>query len=106
DWSSDVCSSDLETEPRMIFDEFTIKTLIRPVADFPSPGVVFRDITPMLQSPKALRMVVDSLVQRYVESDFSHIGALDARGFIIGSVLAYELNKPLILFRKRGKLPA
>ena len=50
--------------------------------------------------------MVDSLVQRYVESDFSHIGALDARGFIIGSVLAYELNKPLILFRKRGKLPA
>ena len=90
----------------MIFDEFSIKTLIRPVADFPSPGVIFRDITPLLQSPKALRMVADSLVQRYVESDFSHIGALDARGFIIGSILAYELNKPLILFRKQGKLPA
>ncbi|AFN78475.1 adenine phosphoribosyltransferase [Stutzerimonas nitrititolerans] len=90
----------------MIFDEFSIKTLIRPVVDFPSPGVIFRDITPLLQSPKALRMVADSLVQRYVESDFSHIGALDARGFIIGSILAYELNRPLILFRKQGKLPA
>ena len=90
----------------MIFDEFTIKTLIRPVPDFPTPGVVFRDITPLLQSPKALRMVADSLIQRYVESDFTHIGALDARGFIIGSIIAYELNKPLILFRKKGKLPA
>ena len=90
----------------MIFDEFSIKTLIRPVPDFPKPGVVFRDITPLLQSPKALRMVADSLIQRYVESDFSHVGALDARGFIIGSIIAYELNRPLILFRNKGKLPA
>ena len=90
----------------MIFDEFTIKTLIRPVNDFPKPGVVFRDITPLFQSPRALRMVIDSLIQRYVEADFSHVGAMDARGFLIGSILAYELNKPLVLFRKQGKLPA
>ncbi|MGE8498500.1 MAG: adenine phosphoribosyltransferase [Pseudomonas sp.] len=90
----------------MIFDEFTIKTLIRPVIDFPKPGVVFRDITPLFQSPRALRMVADSFIQRYVEADFSHIGAMDARGFLIGSIIAYELNKPLILFRKQGKLPA
>lgn len=90
----------------MIFDEFSIKTLIRPVPDFPRPGVIFRDITPLLQSPKALRMVADSLIQRYVEAEFSHIGALDARGFLLGSILAYELNKPLVLFRKQGELPA
>ncbi len=90
----------------MIFDEYAIKTLIRPVLDFPKPGVIFRDITPLLQSPRALRMVADSLIQRYVESSFSHVGALDARGFIIGSIIAYELNRPLILFRKQGKLPA
>jgi adenine phosphoribosyltransferase len=90
----------------MIFDEFTIKTLIRPVPDFPKPGVIFRDITPLFQSPRALRMVADSFIQRYVEADFSHIGAMDARGFLIGSIIAYELNKPLILFRKQGKLPA
>lgn len=90
----------------MIFDEFSIRKLIRQVPDFPKPGVVFRDITPLLQSPKALRMVADSLIQRYVESGFSHVGALDARGFIIGSIIAYELNRPLILFRKQGKLPA
>lgn len=90
----------------MIFDEFSIKSLIRAVPDFPKPGVTFRDITPIFQSPRVLRMVVDSFVQRYIESDCTHIGALDARGFLLGSVLAYELNKPLILFRKRGKLPA
>ncbi|QLF91952.1 adenine phosphoribosyltransferase [Pseudomonas sp. ABC1] len=90
----------------MIFDEFSIKKLVRPVPDFPKPGVIFRDITPLFQSPRAVRMVADSLIQRYVETEFSHIGALDARGFIIGSILAYELNKPLILFRKQGKLPA
>ena len=90
----------------MIFDEFSFKSLIRPVLDFPKQGIIFRDITPLFQSPKALRLVIDSFVQRYIEADFSHIGAMDARGFLIGSIIAYELNKPLILFRKQGKLPA
>lgn len=89
----------------MIFDEFTLKSQIRAVPDFPKPGVVFRDITPLFQSPRALRMTVDSFVQRYIEADFSHIGAMDAR-FLIGSAVAYALNKPLVLFRKQGKLPA
>lgn len=89
----------------MIFDEYTIKTLIRPVPDFPKPGIIFRDITPLYRSPRAMRMVADSLIQRYVESPITHIGAIDARGFLLGSVLAYELNKPLVLFRKPGKLP-
>lgn len=48
----------------MIFDEFTLKSQIRAVPDFPKPGVVFRDITPLFQSPRALRMTVDSFVQR------------------------------------------
>ncbi|WP_426416830.1 adenine phosphoribosyltransferase [Aestuariirhabdus sp. LZHN29] len=90
----------------MIFDEFFIKSLVRPIPDWPKPGVTFRDITPLYLSPKAQRMVADSLIQRYVESEITHIGALDARGFLLGSVLAYELNKPLVLFRKQGKLPA
>ncbi|WP_017905634.1 adenine phosphoribosyltransferase [Pseudomonas asplenii] len=90
----------------MAFDTFDIKSLIRPVIDFPKPGVIFRDITPLFQSPRAVRLVVDSFIHRYVESDFSHIGAMDARGFLIGSIIAHQLNKPLILFRKQGKLPA
>src|SRR5690606_15053533 len=60
----------------------------------------------LYQSPRAMRMVADSMIQRYVESPVTHIGAIDARGFLLGAVLAYELNKPLILFRKAGKLPA
>ncbi len=90
----------------MISDDFSIKSLIRPVPDFPKPGVIFRDITPLFQSPRAMRMVADSFVQRYVEAEFTHIGAMDARGFLIGSIIAYALNKPLVLFRKQGKLPA
>ncbi|MFF7708210.1 adenine phosphoribosyltransferase [Pseudomonas sp. NPDC007930] len=90
----------------MPFDEASCKALIRPVVDFPKPGVVFRDITPLFQSPKAMRTVVDAFVERYLESPVTHIGAMDARGFLIGAVVAHELNKPLILFRKQGKLPA
>ncbi|QQN29021.1 adenine phosphoribosyltransferase [Pseudomonas syringae group genomosp. 3] len=90
----------------MTFDQSNFKSLIRPVVDFPKPGVVFRDITPLFQSPKATRQVIDSFVRRYIDADFSHIGVMDARGFLIGSVVAYQLNKPLVLFRKQGKLPA
>ena len=87
-------------------NDFCLKSLIRPVLDFPKPGVIFRDITPLYQSPRAMRVIADAFIERYVEVDFSHIGAMDARGFLIGSVLAHQLNKPLILFRKQGKLPA
>ncbi|MFO7706436.1 MAG: adenine phosphoribosyltransferase [Halopseudomonas sp.] len=90
----------------MIFDEYSIKSLVRAIPDFPKAGVTFRDITPLYQSPRAMRMVADSLIQRYVESPVTHIAAIDARGFLLGAVLAYELNKPLILIRKAGKLPA
>lgn len=89
----------------MIFDEFAIKSRIRAVPDFPEAGVIFRDITPVFESPSAMRMVVDSLAQRYIETDFSHIAAIEARGFLIASALAYTLNKPLVLLRKPGKLP-
>ena len=89
----------------MTRDDFCLKSLIRPVIDFPKAGVIFRDITPLYQSPRAMRVIADTFIERYVEADFSHIGAMDARGFLIGSVLAHQLNKPLILFRKQGKLP-
>ncbi|MCG0414016.1 hypothetical protein L4530_22940, partial [Pseudomonas aeruginosa] len=63
----------------MIFDEFTLKSQIRAVPDFPKPGVVFRDITPLFQSPRALRMTVDSFVQRYIECRFQKTAALNVR---------------------------
>lgn len=89
----------------MSSDHYQIKPLIRPIADFPKPGVVFRDITPLLQSPRGFRLICDTLVQRYIDADISHIGAMDARGFLLASVVGYALNKPLVLFRKGGKLP-
>ena len=89
----------------MLFDEFQIKSLIREVPDWPRPGVTFRDLTPVFQNPRAFRMVADSFVQRYVDTEVEHIAAIDARGFLIGSTVAYALNLPLILVRKKGKLP-
>lgn len=90
----------------MSSDSLKIKRHIRAVADFPKAGVMFRDVTPLLQSPKAFRLVCDTLVQRYIDTDITHVGAMDARGFLFGAVIAYALNKPLVLFRKAGKLPA
>jgi adenine phosphoribosyltransferase len=87
-------------------DAFNLKHLIRPVADFPKAGVTFRDITPLLQSPQDFRLICDTFVQRYQASGITHIGAMDARGFLLAPVVAYLLNKPLVLFRKTGKLPS
>lgn len=89
----------------MPFDESAIKSLIPAVPNFPKPGVVFRDITPLFQSPQALHMVVGMLLQRYLATEVTHVAALDARGFLLGPLLAYELNKPLVVLRKKGKLP-
>jgi adenine phosphoribosyltransferase len=82
-----------------------VNSQIRTVPDWPQPGVQFRDITPLLQHPKALRVLVDLFVQRYIDAKLDYIAGLDARGFIIGPILAYELNLGFIPIRKVGKLP-
>ncbi|MEM5454473.1 adenine phosphoribosyltransferase [Paraburkholderia phytofirmans] len=82
-----------------------IKNHIRTVPDWPQPGVQFRDITPLLQEPKSLRVLIDLFVQRYIDAKLDYIAGLDARGFIIGPILAYELNLGFIPIRKAGKLP-
>jgi adenine phosphoribosyltransferase len=89
----------------MSYDEFYIKSVIRSLPDWPEPGVVFRDITPIFKDPKALRMVADAFIQRYMNSDLTHIACIDARGFLIASIMAYQMQKPLVLVRKKGKLP-
>ncbi|RDE24294.1 adenine phosphoribosyltransferase [Motiliproteus coralliicola] len=89
----------------MSYDECYIRSVIRAVPDWPEPGVMFRDIAPLFQDPKALHCVIDAFSQRYIDADISHIAALDARGFLLGSILSYKLNLPLILIRKKGKLP-
>lgn len=89
----------------MSYDECYVKSVIRTITDWPEPGVQFRDITPIFKDPKALRMVADAFIQRYIDSEITHIACIDARGFLIGSIMAYHLNIPLVLVRKKGKLP-
>lgn len=82
-----------------------IRQTIRSVPNWPSPGVTFRDITPVLQNPRAFRVLIDLFVYRYMDQRLDLIAGVDARGFIVGSVLAYELNLGFIPVRKKGKLP-
>ena len=80
---------------------------IRTVPDWPAPGVQFRDITPLLQDAKVFRVLIDAFVHRYMEPDRRPdvVAGLDARGFILGAVVAYELNVGFVPIRKKGKLP-
>ncbi|HEY3597635.1 MAG TPA: adenine phosphoribosyltransferase [Paraburkholderia sp.] len=82
-----------------------VKSQIRTVPDWPQPGVQFRDITPLLQRPKTMRVLIELFVQRYIEAKLDYVAGLDARGFIIAPILAYELNLGFIPIRKAGKLP-
>jgi adenine phosphoribosyltransferase len=80
---------------------------IRTVPDWPAPGVQFRDITPLLQNPKVFRVLIDAFVHRYMDPALRPdvVAGLDARGFILGAVVAYELNVGFVPIRKKGKLP-
>ena len=80
---------------------------IRTVLDWPAPGVQFRDITPLLQDAKVFRVLVDAFVHRYMDPARrpNVVAGLDARGFILGSVVAYELGVGFVPIRKKGKLP-
>ena len=82
-----------------------IREHIRTVPDWPAPGVMFRDITPLLSNPRVFRVLIDQFVHRYFDVRPDVIAGLDARGFIIGSVVAYELNVGFVPIRKKGKLP-
>jgi len=82
-----------------------LRALVRTVPDWPEPGVMFRDITPLLADPRAFRVLIDQFVHRYFSPRPDAIAGLDARGFIIGSVLAYELGVGFVPIRKKGKLP-
>jgi adenine phosphoribosyltransferase len=80
---------------------------IRTVPDWPTPGVQFRDITPLLQDAKVFRILIDAFVHRYMDPAMRPdvVAGLDARGFILGAVIAYELNVGFVPVRKKGKLP-
>ena len=82
-----------------------IHNAIRVINDFPEPGVSFRDITTLLQDPKAFHKVIDIMVERYHDLNIDVVAGLDARGFIFGPVIAYELGVGFVPIRKKGKLP-
>jgi adenine phosphoribosyltransferase len=84
-----------------------LRNHIRTVPDWPAPGVQFRDITPLLQNPKVFRVLIDAFVHRYMDPAKRPdvVAGLDARGFILGAVIAYELNVGFVPIRKKGKLP-
>ncbi|MAT08731.1 MAG: adenine phosphoribosyltransferase [Chloroflexi bacterium] len=79
--------------------------LIREVKDFPKPGINFRDITPVLQNPTGFKEIIDSFTERYQGQNIQGIAGIESRGFLIAAPLAKELELPLLLIRKKGKLP-
>jgi len=82
-----------------------IERYIRDVPDFPKPGIVFKDITPLLQDPEGLRAVLDGMAEQVKEHEFDVVCGVESRGFIFGAALAQRLGKGFIPIRKPGKLP-
>ena len=84
----------------------SLRSLIRDVPDFPSPGIVFRDITPLLRDPAALRVVVDRLADAFRDQRVDLVAGIESRGFIFAAPLALQLDAGFVPVRKMGKLPA
>lgn len=82
-----------------------LKNYIADIADFPKPGILFRDMSPLLASPSAFKDAIQQLKMRWEGQGVTKIAGFDARGFIIGATLAYEMGLPFIMLRKAGKLP-
>ena len=82
-----------------------LKTLIRDIPDFPQKGIIFKDITTLLQEGERFKEAIDKISARYLEKKIDKVVGIESRGFIIGSAIAYRLQAGLILIRKKGKLP-
>lgn len=78
---------------------------MRDVPDFPKPGIVFKDITPLLADPAAVQIVVADIVNHFRHQQIGAVAAVEARGFIFGAMIAQGLNVPFVPVRKAGKLP-
>jgi adenine phosphoribosyltransferase len=82
-----------------------LREKIRTVPNWPIKGVMFRDITTLIQDPQAFQYTCDAFYDRYKDMDLDKIVCIDARGFIFGAVLAYKLGRGCVMVRKKGKLP-
>lgn len=83
----------------------TLYDYVRTIPDFPEPGIMFRDITTVLEDAEGFKLAIDSMIDCLKDVDFDVLALAESRGFIFGSALAYALNKPIALVRKKGKLP-
>jgi adenine phosphoribosyltransferase len=94
-------------ESHLLFggDQRDIRSCIRDIPDFPKPGIVFKDITPLLINPAAFAHVIDLLVARYRDRGITKVVGIEARGFLFATPLAYRLGAGLVIVRKPGKLP-
>jgi len=82
-----------------------LEGLIRSLPDYPKEGIIFRDITTLLQSPSGFRQAVDEMVQPFAGSGIGCVAGIEARGFILGGAVAHQLSVGFVAIRKKGKLP-
>ncbi|PHS24662.1 MAG: adenine phosphoribosyltransferase [Methylophaga sp.] len=83
----------------------TLKAKIRDIADFPEQGILFRDITPLVKDPVSLRLAIAELIKPFENTHITAVAGMEARGFIFGSLVAWQLGLGFIPLRKPGKLP-
>jgi adenine phosphoribosyltransferase len=82
-----------------------VEDYIRTIPDFPEPGIMFRDVTSVVQDADGLKLAIDEMAKLLDGTDFDVIAGAESRGFIFGMPIAYILHKPFVLIRKAGKLP-
>jgi adenine phosphoribosyltransferase len=86
-------------------DALDLRAAIRTIADYPKPGIMFRDITTLLGNARAFRRTVDELVNPWAGSKIDKVAGIEARGFIIGGAVAHQVSAGFVPIRKKGKLP-
>lgn len=82
-----------------------LEEYVRSIPDFPEEGIIFRDVTSVLQDADGLRLAIDSMQELLKDVDFDVVVGAESRGFVFGTPIAYNMNKPFVLVRKKGKLP-
>jgi adenine phosphoribosyltransferase len=85
--------------------EQRVRALVRDVPDYPKPGIMFKDITPLLGHPETFRSACDAMAASFQQDRVTHVAAIESRGFLFGSPIAVSLGTGLVPIRKRGKLP-
>ena len=82
-----------------------LKDYVRTISNFPKEGIMFRDVTSVIQDPEGLKLAIDSMQDKIKDLDFDLVMGAESRGFVFGTPIAYNLNKGFVMCRKKGKLP-